>query len=253
MATAVVTGGAGFLGSNLCDYLLAKGDRVICVDNLETSTLRNIEHIRSDDFVFVHHDMVDRLEIEEAVDVVYHLAALASPIDYLRQPLHSLKVGLVRDAQRARPREVQARPLPARVDERGLRRSAGAPAARELLGQRQPDRPARCLRRGEALRRGADDGLPPPAGRRRPRSSASSTRTARACARTTAARSRTSSARRSPATRSPSTATARRRGASATSDDLVRGLVLLAEARSTSRSTSATRASSRSSSWRRRC
>ena len=166
MATAVVTGGAGFLGSHLCDYLLARGDRVICVDNLETSTLRNIEHIRDDDFVFVHHDVVDHLEIDEPVDVVYHLAALASPIDYLRQPLHSLKVGLVRDAQRARPREAQARPLPARVDERGLRRPARPPAAGELLGERQPDRPARCLRRGEALRGGADDGLPRPAGRR---------------------------------------------------------------------------------------
>ena len=89
---------------------------------------------------------------------------------------------VVRDAQRARPREVQARPVPARLDERGLRRPAGAPAARDLLGQREPDRPARRLRRGEALRRGADDGLPPPAGRRTRRSSGSSTPTARACA-----------------------------------------------------------------------
>ena len=73
---------------------------------------------------------------------------------------------LVRHAQRARPREGEARAVPARLDERGLRRPAGAPAARDLLGARQPDRPARRLRRGEALRRGADDGLPPPAGRR---------------------------------------------------------------------------------------
>jgi dTDP-glucose 4,6-dehydratase len=93
MPTAVVTGGAGFLGSHLCEHLLAKGLRVICVDNLETSTLENLEHLRDDGFVFRNHDMVDHLEIDEPVDLVYHLAALASPIDYLRQPLHSLKVG----------------------------------------------------------------------------------------------------------------------------------------------------------------
>jgi dTDP-glucose 4,6-dehydratase len=91
--TAVVTGGAGFLGSHLCESLLAEGYRVICVDNLETSTLANIEHIRDDGFVFVNHDVVERIEIDEPVDVVYHLAALPSPIDYMRQPLLSLKVG----------------------------------------------------------------------------------------------------------------------------------------------------------------
>src|SRR5205809_975787 len=93
MPTAVVTGGAGFLGSHLCEYLLAKGQRVICVDNLETSTLENIEHLRDDAFVFYNHDVVGHIAIDEPVDVVYHLAALASPIDYLREPLLSLKVG----------------------------------------------------------------------------------------------------------------------------------------------------------------
>ena len=93
MPTAVVTGGAGFLGSHLCEHLLERGHRVICVDNLETSTLENIEHLRDDAFAFVNHDMVEHVEIGEPVDVVYHLAALASPIDYMRQPLHSLKVG----------------------------------------------------------------------------------------------------------------------------------------------------------------
>ena len=66
---------------------------MICVDNLVTSSLRNIEHITSDDFVFLNHDVTEQLEIDEPVDFVYHFAALASPVDYLRMPLHSLKVG----------------------------------------------------------------------------------------------------------------------------------------------------------------
>jgi dTDP-glucose 4,6-dehydratase len=93
MPTAVVTGGAGFLGSHLCEYLLGQGFRVICVDNLETSSLENLEHLRDGEFVFRSHDMVEYFEIDEPIDVIYHLAALASPIDYLRQPLLSLKVG----------------------------------------------------------------------------------------------------------------------------------------------------------------
>jgi dTDP-glucose 4,6-dehydratase len=91
--TAVVTGGAGFLGSHLCDYLLARGHRVICIDNLDTGSLRNIAHLRRDDFVFVQHDVTRFIEIAEPVDVVYHLASPASPIDYARLPLQTLKVG----------------------------------------------------------------------------------------------------------------------------------------------------------------
>jgi dTDP-glucose 4,6-dehydratase len=90
---SVVTGGAGFLGSHLCDFLLARGHRVICVDNLVTSSLRNLEHITTDDFVFLNHDVTEELAVEEPVDFVFHFAALASPVDYLRMPLHSLKVG----------------------------------------------------------------------------------------------------------------------------------------------------------------
>ncbi len=93
MPVSVVTGGAGFLGSHLCEYLLARGHRVICIDNLVTSTLENIEHIRADEFVFMHHDMTEHVEVAEPVDFVYHFAALASPVDYMRMPLHSLKVG----------------------------------------------------------------------------------------------------------------------------------------------------------------
>jgi dTDP-glucose 4,6-dehydratase len=91
--TSIVTGGAGFLGSHLCESLLERGHRVICVDNLVTSSLRNIEHLRDDAFVFLNHDVIEPIEVDEPVDFVYHFAALASPQDYLRMPLHSLKVG----------------------------------------------------------------------------------------------------------------------------------------------------------------
>jgi dTDP-glucose 4,6-dehydratase len=91
--TSVVTGGAGFLGSHLCEELLSRGHRVICVDNLETGSLANIEHLRGDAFVFLPQDLTEHVEIAEPVDFVYHLASPASPIDYLRLPLQTLKVG----------------------------------------------------------------------------------------------------------------------------------------------------------------
>ncbi len=93
MATALVTGGAGFLGSHLCDELLRRGHRVVCVDNFETGNLTNIEHIRVPEFRVMHVDIVEPFHVEEPIDVVYHLASPASPIDYLRLPLHTLKVG----------------------------------------------------------------------------------------------------------------------------------------------------------------
>ena len=94
MATCLVTGGAGFLGSHLCDELLARGNRVICVDNLETGSLRNIEHIREPErFVHLGTDIIEPYYVDEPIDYIYHLASPASPIDYLRLPLHTLKVG----------------------------------------------------------------------------------------------------------------------------------------------------------------
>jgi dTDP-glucose 4,6-dehydratase len=93
VTTSVVTGGAGFLGSYLCEFLLAKGQRVICLDNLDTGSLQNIEHLRDARFEFRNVDCVDHIELSDPVDCVYHLASPASPIDYLRLPLHTLKVG----------------------------------------------------------------------------------------------------------------------------------------------------------------
>src|SRR3954470_18953752 len=93
MATCLVTGGSGFLGSHLCDELLARGHRVICVDNFDTGSLTNIHHLRGPEFTFLPTAVTEPFFIDEQVDFVYHFASPASPIDYLRLPLHTLKVG----------------------------------------------------------------------------------------------------------------------------------------------------------------
>jgi dTDP-glucose 4,6-dehydratase len=93
MTTSVVTGGAGFLGSHLCEHLLERGHRVICLDNLDTGTLENIDHIRDQNFEFRYQNLTEFVQVDEPVDFVYHLASPASPIDYARLPLHTLKVG----------------------------------------------------------------------------------------------------------------------------------------------------------------
>jgi dTDP-glucose 4,6-dehydratase len=93
MPTCVVTGGAGFLGSHLCEFLLEQGDRVICIDNLDTGSLENIEHIGQPQFEFLNQDLTEFIQIDGPVDFIYHLASPASPIDYARLPLHTLKVG----------------------------------------------------------------------------------------------------------------------------------------------------------------
>ena len=90
----IITGGAGFIGSHLCERFLARGDEVICVDNLITGALVNIEKLRANDrFQFIRHDISHPLEIEGPVDHVLHFASLASPVDYLKYPIQTLKVG----------------------------------------------------------------------------------------------------------------------------------------------------------------
>jgi len=93
MPTSLVTGGAGFLGSHLCDFLLERGHRVVCVDNLETGSLENIRHIRDESFRFEMLDITSHYEVDEPIDFLFHMASPASPIDYARLPLHTLKVG----------------------------------------------------------------------------------------------------------------------------------------------------------------
>lgn len=90
---ALVTGGAGFLGSHLCDLLLAKGYEVICVDDLITGNSRNIARIKTSKFTYIEHDVTKPLYLEDKIDFIFHLASPASPIDYLEFPIQTLKVG----------------------------------------------------------------------------------------------------------------------------------------------------------------
>jgi dTDP-glucose 4,6-dehydratase len=91
---ALVTGGAGFLGSHLCERLLAEGFEVFCMDNLITGSLANIEHLFGrDGFIFVEHDVTNFIHVPGRLDVVLHFASPASPIDYLKLPIQTLKVG----------------------------------------------------------------------------------------------------------------------------------------------------------------
>jgi dTDP-glucose 4,6-dehydratase len=89
----LITGGAGFLGSHLCDYFLAKGFEVVCVDNLLTGSTDNIAHIRTKWFSFIELDITNYIYIEGPVDYILHFASPASPLDYLELPIQTLKVG----------------------------------------------------------------------------------------------------------------------------------------------------------------
>ncbi|MEK7670975.1 MAG: UDP-glucuronic acid decarboxylase family protein [Bacteroidota bacterium] len=91
---AVVTGGAGFLGSHLCDRLLSEGYRVTALDNLVTGDTRNIAHLLgNENFRFIKHDVTEYIYIDEPVDFILHFASPASPLDYLKLPIQTLKVG----------------------------------------------------------------------------------------------------------------------------------------------------------------
>jgi len=94
MPTSVVTGGAGFLGSHLCDRLIAEGHSVVCIDNLITGSTANIAHLAGNPrFKFIQYDVTNYLFVEGEVNYIFHFASPASPIDYLKLPIQTLKVG----------------------------------------------------------------------------------------------------------------------------------------------------------------
>lgn len=90
---SIVTGGAGFVGSHLCDLLIEKGHKVMCIDNLVTGKTKNIEHIDSDNFTYLRHDITKPIYFGDKIDYIFHLASPASPVDYLELPIQTLKVG----------------------------------------------------------------------------------------------------------------------------------------------------------------
>ena len=160
--TALVTGGAGFLGSHLCERLLASGKDVLCVDNFFTGSRDNILHLlENPHFEFMRHDITFPLYVE--VDEIYNLACPASPIHYQHDPVQTTKTSVHGAINMLGLAKRLKRQDPAGLDQRGLRRPDRPSADRGLLGQRQPDRPARLLRRRQALRRDAVLRLPPPA------------------------------------------------------------------------------------------
>jgi dTDP-glucose 4,6-dehydratase len=89
----LITGGAGFIGSHLCEHFLGKGHRVICMDNLLTGDIENVAHLRGPDFTFVHQDVTQYIHVSGPLDAILHFASPASPVDYLKLPIQTLKVG----------------------------------------------------------------------------------------------------------------------------------------------------------------
>ena len=93
MPRTLITGGAGFLGSHLCEYLINRGHEVICMDNLSTGNIDNIEHLRQEGFRFIKQDVTEYLYIKGPLDYILHFASPASPVDYIKMPIQTLKVG----------------------------------------------------------------------------------------------------------------------------------------------------------------
>ena len=151
---ALVTGGAGFIGSHLCEALLARDWGVICLDNFQTGAFANVAHLAADPaFKLIEADITRPMPARLTADLIFNLACAASPQAYQRDPIHTWKTSVLGAMHLLERAEACGARRPAGVDQRGLWRPRCAPADRELLGQRQPGGSARLLRRGQARRR----------------------------------------------------------------------------------------------------
>ena len=133
----LLTGGAGFIGSHLCERLLEKGNEVVCLDNFFTGSKDNIKHLFSDyRFEFIRHDLVNPILLE--VDEIYNLACPASPVHYQYNPVKTVKTSQRHgDPEYAGPGQKGEGPHPPGLYLRGIRRPNGAPTAGDLLGKCQ--------------------------------------------------------------------------------------------------------------------
>jgi nucleoside-diphosphate-sugar epimerase len=164
----LISGAAGFLASHLTDLLLSQGHSVVGLDNFITGKKANIAHLRGrPDYSFFEHDVIQPIDVPGDVDRIYHMASPASPIGLRQAQVATLKVNsqgtwnLLELAERKNARFLMASTSECYGDP-AVTRSGG------VLGQRQPDRPALDVRRGQAVQRGLHDGLPPRAQGRHP-------------------------------------------------------------------------------------
>ena len=129
MARVLITGGAGFIGSHLCESFLKQGHEVICIDNYSTGAQENISSLVSTPrFRFLDHNVTRFIDIGGSLNYVLHFASPASPVDYLELPIPTLEGWVSRHAQRPRPGESQKGRVSPRLDVGGVRRSFSAPA-----------------------------------------------------------------------------------------------------------------------------
>jgi dTDP-glucose 4,6-dehydratase len=151
--SVLVTGGAGFLGSHLCDYLISRGHRVVCVDSLLTSTGENIRHLQSHpQFRFMYCDVTEPFEVNSHIDLVLHLASTASPKDYYRYPIDTLLAGSIGTYNVLEVARAEGAAFVLASSSEVYGDPEVHPQTEGYLGPRQSGGTAQRVRRGQALR-----------------------------------------------------------------------------------------------------